>query len=149
VIVSFYLSSHCNHQILRVICYSYICVTGQLASHSCGHSFWVPLFMGALWKAGSTNLASEWVIEQKPQLVKHNRYIRRSRHIIMFLYKYDADFDLAGNVVQVRDDISPKKDYQTKSLDGACFLALSAYTVVDTTNPTYYGVVMGVIKEFF
>jgi hypothetical protein len=71
------------------------------------------------------NLASDWVIEQKPQLVKHKRYIRRSRRRIMFLYKADADFDLAGNVVQVQDDISQKKDYQTESLDGACFLALS------------------------
>jgi hypothetical protein len=54
---------------------------------------------------------------------------------------------LAGNVVQVRDAISPKKDYQTESLDGACFLALSSYSVVDMTNPTYSGVVMGVSKE--
>jgi hypothetical protein len=65
----------------------------------------------------------------------------------MFLYKEDSDFDLAGNFVQVWDDISPKKDYQTKSLDGACFLALSEYSVVDMMNPTYSGVVMGVSKQ--
>jgi hypothetical protein len=93
------------------------------------------------------NLASDWVIEQKQQLVKHKRYIRRSRRRIMFLYKEDDDFDLAGNVVQVRDDISQKNYYQTESLDGACFLALSAYIGVDMMNPTYSGVVMGVSKE--
>jgi hypothetical protein len=53
----------------------------------------------------------------------------------------------AGNVVQVRDDVSPKKDYKTESLDGACFLALSAYSVVDMMNPTYSGVMMGVRKQ--
>jgi hypothetical protein len=93
------------------------------------------------------NLASDWVIEQKPQLVKHKRYIHFFHRIIMFLYKEYANFDLAGNVVQVWDAISPKKDYQTESLYGACFLGLSAYSVVGMTNPTYSGVMMGVSKE--
>jgi hypothetical protein len=35
-----------------------------------------------------------------------------------------------------------KKDYQTESLDGARFLALSEYTVVDMTDPTYSGVLL-------
>jgi hypothetical protein len=57
------------------------------------------------------NLASDWMIEQKPQPMKHKRYIHHCCRIIMFLYKEDADFDLAGNVVQVRDAVSPKKDH--------------------------------------
>jgi hypothetical protein len=87
------------------------------------------------------------MIEQRPQLMKHKRYIHRSHCIIIFLYKEDVNFDLAGNVVQVRDDISPKMVHQTESLDGACFLALSAYIGVDMINPTDSGVVMGVRKE--
>jgi hypothetical protein len=40
-----------------------------------------------------------------------------------------------------------KAFFQTESLNGARFLSLSDYSVVDMMNPNYSGVVMGVIKQ--
>jgi hypothetical protein len=54
------------------------------------------------------NLISDWVVEHRPESVKHNRSICCCRHILLFLYREDSNFDLAGNVVQVRDNISQK-----------------------------------------
>jgi hypothetical protein len=82
------------------------------------------------------NLIFDWVLEHRSESLNHNRYIHLCHHRIMFLYHEDSKFDLAENVVQVRDVISPKNDVHIESLDGARFISLSDYSVVDMMNPT-------------
>jgi hypothetical protein len=40
----------------RIMIKYHVCVIALLVSLFCGHPFWVPLFMGALLKAGSTSI---------------------------------------------------------------------------------------------
>jgi hypothetical protein len=93
------------------------------------------------------NLISNWVLEHKPQLVKRKWYIHCCRHILLLLYQSGSKFDLAGDIVQVWDDVSPRNNVQLDPLDGAWFLSLSDYSVLDLINPKLYGVVMGVSKD--
>jgi hypothetical protein len=92
--------------------------------------------------AAKVNLISDWVVEHKPQLVKHNRYIRRCLHQFLFLYQEDSKFDLGGDIVQVWDDVSPRNTFQLDYLDGARFLSLSDYSVVDLISSKFSGVAM-------
>jgi hypothetical protein len=62
-------------------------------------------------------------------------------------YQEDFKFDLGGDIVQVRDEVSPRNNFQLESLDGARFLSLSDYSVVDLFSPKLSGVVMGMSKE--
>jgi hypothetical protein len=51
------------------------------------------------------------------------------------LYQEDSKFDLAGDIMQVRDDVSPRNNVQMDPLDGSWFLSLSDYIVIDMFNP--------------
>jgi hypothetical protein len=61
------------------------------------------------------------------------------------VYQENHKFDLGGDIVQLWDDVSPRKKIQLDSLDGARFLSLSDYSFVDLINPKLSGVVMGLV----
>jgi hypothetical protein len=93
------------------------------------------------------NLIPDWKVKHKPQMVKRKRYIHHCRHVLLFLYQEDSKFDLAGDTVQVWDDVCPRNNIQLDPLYGAWFLSLSDYSVADLINPKFAGAVMGLSKD--
>jgi hypothetical protein len=63
------------------------------------------------------------------------------------LYQEDSNSDLAGDIVQVWGDISPRNNVQLDPLYGARFLSLSDYSIFDLINPKFSGMVMGLNKD--
>jgi hypothetical protein len=52
------------------------------------------------------NLVSDWVLEHRPKKLSNKRCKCRTKSTLQFLFQEDPQFDLAGNIVQVNDDIS-------------------------------------------
>jgi hypothetical protein len=63
------------------------------------------------------------------------------------VFEEDPQFELAGRTVQVEDDISNiESGVKIQLLRGAEFIKLSDYSIMEITNPTYFGVEMGMSK---
>jgi hypothetical protein len=103
-------------------------------------------FAARLFNA-EVNLIFDGVVEHKPQSVKRTQYTHHCRHILLFLYQEDYNFDLGGDIVQVWYDVSPSNNFHLDSLDGARLFSLSYYMFVDLINPKLSSVIMGLSKE--
>jgi hypothetical protein len=68
------------------------------------------------------------VVEHKPKKLRNKRYKRRKKSSLKFLFQENPQFDLAGNVLQMKDDISQiESGVAMEPLDGAKFIYLSAH----------------------
>jgi hypothetical protein len=63
------------------------------------------------------------------------------------VFQEDPKFNLAGDIVQVQEGVSPRKNVELDPLDGARFLSLSVCHVVDLIHPTFSGVTMVLSKD--
>jgi hypothetical protein len=69
------------------------------------------------------NLVSDWVLEHKPKKLSNKRYKRRTKRTLKFVFQEYVQFELAGDIVQVKDDISQiESGVKTEPLDGAKFI---------------------------
>jgi hypothetical protein len=94
------------------------------------------------------NLVSDWILEPRPKNLSTKRYKRRIKSTLKFVFQEYPQFNLAGDIVQVKDDISKiETGVKIEPLDGAKFIYLSDYIVVEINNPRYSGVAMGMSKE--
>jgi hypothetical protein len=63
-----------------------------------------------------------------------------------FVFQEDPKFYLAGDILQVRDDIYQiETGVKMEPLDGAKFVYLSDYIILELNHPTYSDVVMGTL----
>jgi hypothetical protein len=93
-------------------------------------------------------LVSDWILEHRPKNLRNKRYKRRTKSTPTFVFREDPQFDLAGDIVQVEDDIyTVKNGVKIEPLHGAKFNYLSDYNIVEINNPTYSGVKMRMSKE--
>jgi hypothetical protein len=93
-------------------------------------------------------LVSDWVVEHKPQKLSNNRYKCHTKKTLTCVFQEDPKFDLVGDTVQGKGDISQTKSgARMESLDGVRRLSLSNYSVVNLIHPMYVGVEMGMSKE--
>jgi hypothetical protein len=93
------------------------------------------------------NLVFGWVVEHKPKNPSNKIYKCRTKSILKFVFQEDPQFDLAGNIVQVKDNISQIESGITmEPLDGEKFVYLSEYSVVELIHPTYSDVTLGMSK---
>jgi hypothetical protein len=87
-------------------------------------------------------------MEHRPKNISNKRYKRRTKSTLKFMFQEDPQFDLAGDAVKVKDDISQiESGVKMEPLDGAKFIYLLNYSIVEINNPTYSGVEMGMSKE--
>jgi hypothetical protein len=93
------------------------------------------------------NLISDWEVEHKPRMVSNKRYNYRTKNTLKFVFQEDLKFNLAGDTVQVWDDVSPRNNVHLHPLDCARFLSLSYYSVLGPINPKFFGMVMGLSKD--
>jgi hypothetical protein len=64
------------------------------------------------------------------------------------VFQEDPQFDLLGDIVQVKDDISQiESGVKIYPLVSAKFMYLPDCSAVDINNPTYSRMAMGMIKE--
>jgi hypothetical protein len=82
------------------------------------------------------NLVSYWLLEHRPKNLSNKRYKRRKKNNLTFVFQEDPQFDLAGHIVQVKDDISNiETGVKIEPLHGAKFIHLSDYSIVEINNP--------------
>jgi hypothetical protein len=88
------------------------------------------------------------MVEHTPKKLSNKRYKRRTKSTLKFVFQKDPQFDLAGDIVQVKDTISQiESGFTMDHLDGATLVLLSDYIVVELSHWTYSGVVMGMSKD--
>jgi hypothetical protein len=91
---------------------------------------------------------SDWLLEHRLKTLSSKRYKRRKKNTLTFVFQEDPQFELAGHIVQVKDDISTiKTGVNIEPLHGAKLIHLLDYSIVEITNPTYSGVAMGTSKN--
>jgi hypothetical protein len=90
------------------------------------------------------NLVSDWLVEHHPKKLSNKRYKRLKKGTLTFVFQEDPQFELAGRTVQVKDDVSTiESGVKIQPLHGAEFINLSDYNIIEITNPTYFGMAMG------
>jgi hypothetical protein len=64
------------------------------------------------------------------------------------VFQEDPQFDLTGDIVQVKDNISQiESGVKMETLDVETFVYLLDYSVMELNHPTHSGVVMGMSKD--
>jgi hypothetical protein len=74
------------------------------------------------------NFVSDWVMEHKPKKLGNKRYKLCAQRTLEVVFQEDPHFNLAGDILQVKDDISQiESGVKMEPLDGAKFVYLSDY----------------------